>query len=369
MFFVDLKQQYHNYQEEIGCAIESVLQQNNFIMGLQVKELEEQLRLFVGVRNCITVANGTDALLIALMSLGVGRGDEVITVPLSWVSTVEVIRRVGAEPVFVDIDPNTYTMDPKLLEGVITERTKAIIPVSLYGQVADMSAINEIAARYDIPVVEDGAQSFGATMGDRLSGGLSTIGCTSFFPAKPLGGYGDGGAIFTDDDDLAIQMRMLRSHGGDRDSFDYSLVGLNSRLDTIQAVVLLVKLKHFNEEISLRRAIAGRYSALLEGLCETPFLRPGSRHVYYTYTIRSKQRDDIMKALHNNDIPAKIYYPKCLHLLKAYASDRYFEGSLPCAEMAVDEILSLPMHPWLTEQEQDKIVGVIKEVVEQAVCI
>ena len=277
--FIDLKAQYQQLKPSIDARIQAVLDHGQFIMGPEVAELEEKLADYVGVKHCIGVASGTDALLIAMMALGVGRGDEVLTTPFTFIATGETIALLGANPVFVDIDPKTYNLDPKLVEAAITPRTKAIIPVSLYGQCADYDTINAIARRHDISVIEDGAQSLGATYKGRQSCGLTDIACTSFFPSKPLGGYGDAGALFTNNDDLAKIMREIRVHGQDR-RYHHARVGVNGRLDTLQAAVLLAKLEIFDEEIEARDRIGGRYSELLGGVVVTPYIEPHNGSVY-----------------------------------------------------------------------------------------
>ena len=365
MEFIDLKAQYRAYSEEINERIKKVLEHGQFIMGPEIEELEERLARYVGVKNAITVASGTMALEIALRALNIGPGDEVITVPFTWISTAEVILLVGARPVFVDIDPITYNIDPGKIEDAITERTKAIIPVSLFGQMPDFSRINEIARKYNIAVIEDAAQSFGAEQNGRKSCGVSFIGCTSFFPSKPLGCYGDGGAIFTNEDELAFRMRAIRNHGGTV-KYEHKLVGTNGRFDTIQAAVLLVKLDHFDEELKKRSYIGSRYSEMLKEFCIVPEIMPGNTHVYAQYTIRVKDREKVMEHLKKNGIPTAIYYPKCLHEQPVFSHLGYRLGDFPESEKASREVLSLPMHPFLKEEDQEKIVSFIKESIFMA---
>ena len=285
--FIDLATQQGKIKLDLDRRIADVLAHGKFILGPEVKELEERLADYVGVKHCVACANGTDAMLIALMGLGIGRGDEVITTAFTYVATGEVIARLGATPIFVDIDESTYNLDPAKIESAITSKTKAIMPVSLYGQCADFDAINAVAGKYHLPVIEDGAQSFGATYKGRRSCGLSTIGCTSFFPTKPLGCYGDGGAIFTDDDELAKAMDMIHKHGQDR-RYHHVRMGLNSRLDTLQAAVLLAKLEIFDEEVKLRGEIGAKYSKLLENVpgVIVPHIEPHNTSVYAQYTVR-----------------------------------------------------------------------------------
>lgn len=328
-------------------------------MGPEVYQLEQRLAAYVGVKHCITVANGTDSLHIALMALGVGPGDEVITVPFTFVSTAQVIRLCGATPVFVDISLENFMMDPQLLEKAITSRTKAIIPVSLYGQMPELEQIQAIADRHRLPLIEDGAQSFGATRNGGASCGSTLIGSTSFFPTKPLGAYGDGGALFTDDDALAEHMMAIRTHGGaQRDR--YECLGYNSRLDSLQAAILLAKLSRFGEELELRSQVARRYDALLMESGHLPSIAPGNTHVYAQYTMRFENRSAVQSALEEMKIPYGIYYPLCLHLQPCFGYLGYEPGDFPVAEQASRQALSLPMHPWLLEEEQDRIALAVR---------
>jgi len=366
MEFIDLKHQYKLYKHEIDQAIQSVLDQGGFIMGPQIKTLETTLAHYVSVNHCISVSSGTDSLLIALMALGIGPGDEVITVPFTWISSSEVITLLGANPVFVDIDSETYNIDVDQIQEAITERTKAILPVSLFGQMPDYSAINAIAKKYNLPVIEDGAQSFGATQNGHKSCGLTTIGSTSFFPAKPFGCYGDGGALFTNDDKLAEKMRAIRTHGGEQ-RHHHPYQGLNGRLDTLQAAILLAKFPHFQGEVKARQQIGERYSELLKEYCTVPKVLPGNTHVYAQYTIRVPNRNSLAEDLKAQGIPTGIYYPKCLHEQPVFAYLGYKWGSLPASEKASREVISLPMHPWLTEQDQNRVVEAVKRALMAAV--
>lgn len=358
MDFAGIKTQYELYKKEIDNSIHQVLDDGHFIMGKQIMQLEDALAKFVGVKHAIAVSSGTDSLLIALMALNIEPGDEVITVPFTWISTVEVIALLGAKPVFVDINPDTYHMDVKKIKEAMTSKTKALLPVSLFGQMPDYAAINRIAAEYDIPVIEDGAQSFGAQQHGKRSCGLTTIGSTSFFPTKPLGAYGDGGALFTNDDLLAKKMRAIRTHGSDIRHHHFCL-GLNGRLDTIQAAILLVKLAHFHDEIKLRQEVGARYSKMLKDHCSIPGIQEGNTHIYSTYTIRLENRNAVARALEAKGIPTSLYYPKCIHEQPAFHFLGKERGSFPIAEKASDEVLSLPMHPWLTEEEQNLVVETI----------
>jgi UDP-2-acetamido-2-deoxy-ribo-hexuluronate aminotransferase len=333
-------------------------------MGPEIAELEQALAQYVKVKHCITVSSGTQSLEIALRALDVGPGDEVITVPFTWISTAEVIRLVGAKLVFVDIDPITYNIDVGQLEAAITSRTKAILPVSLFGQMPDYRAINLIAGKNGLPVIEDGAQSFGATHRGRRSCGVTTIGSTSFFPAKPLGCYGDGGALFTDDDTLAEKMRAIRTHGGIR-RHHHPVLGMNGRFDTLQAAVVLAKLPHFDDEVAARGRLGARYSTLLGAVCQPPAVASGNTHVYAQYTIRVAERDKLAEKLKAAGIPTAVYYPKCLHEQPVFSGCGYEWGDFPQAESASREVLSLPMHPFLTETDQDTIVAAVEAALSQ----
>jgi UDP-2-acetamido-2-deoxy-ribo-hexuluronate aminotransferase len=312
LHFVDLKSQYGALRETINARIQRVLDHCQYIMGPEVRELEDRLATYTDARHCITVASGTEALLISLMALGIKRGDEVITTPFSFAATVEVIALLGAKPVFVDIEPDTCIMDASRIEAAITPRTRAIMPVSLYGQVADMNEINDVAARYDnIPVIEDGAQSFGAEYKGRKSCNLSTIGCTSFFPSKPLGCYGDGGAIFTNDDGIAKALREIRVHGQER-RYHHTRIGVGGRMDTLQCAIVLAKLDRFEWEISRRAEIGERYGELLEGLrpeIAALSVRPDRTSVYAQYTVRARNRTRLQENLEAAAIPTAIHYP------------------------------------------------------------
>ena len=332
-------------------------------MGPEVGELESQLADFVGAKHCITVASGTDSLEIALRALGIGYGDEVVTVPFTWISTSEVIMAVGAKPVFVDTEKKTFNMNPDLLEAAITDKTKAIMPVSLFGQMPDLERIGEIAAQHNLPVIEDAAQSFGAERNGRKSCGATLIGSTSFFPAKVFGCYGDGGALFTDDEEVATAMRAIRNHGGVKRGH-HTLVGLNGRFDTIQAGVLLAKLPHFAKEIEDRARIGARYTERLGDACVTPFIAPGNTHVYAQYTIRTADRDSLKARLQEAGIPTAIHYPKCLHEQPVFEPLGYQWGTFREAEKASREVLSLPMHPFLEEADQDRIVSAVLDGLE-----
>lgn len=365
MEFIDLKEQYRLYRADIDRRVHAVLQHGHFIMGPEVAELETALANYVGVKHCITVASGTVSLEIALRALGVGPGDEVITVPFTWISTAEVIALVGARPVFVDIELPSFNIDVGRIEEAITPRTRAILPVSLFGQMPDYERINLIAQRHGLAVIEDGAQSFGATQRGRRSCGVTLIGSTSFFPAKPLGCYGDGGALFTSDDTLAEKMRAIRTHGGLK-RHHHPLLGMNGRFDTLQAAVLLAKLPHFSQEVEARGRIGARYTELLRDWCAVPEVMDGNTHVYAQYTIRVPDREAVAARLKEMGIPTAVYYPKCLHEQPVFAACGKKWGSLPEAEKASREVISLPMHPFLREEDQDAVELALKQALGYA---
>jgi UDP-2-acetamido-2-deoxy-ribo-hexuluronate aminotransferase len=356
--FVDLKTQQRRILPELERRMKAVLNHGRYIMGPEIQELEEKLAVLVGVKHCIAVASGTDALLIALMALGVRAGDEVITTPFTFISTGETVALLGAKPVFVDIDHGTYNLDPSLLEAAITLKTRAILPVSLYGQCADFDVINAVAGKYGIPVIEDACQSFGATRGGRKSCALSSIGCTSFFPSKPLGCYGDGGACFTDDEELSPKMRRIRVHGQDR-RYDHPILGINGRMDTLQAAVLLAKLEVFSDELEARSRIAARYGELLRGAVATPRIEPRNTSVYAQYTVEVDHREEVQEKLREKGIPTAVHYPVPLHLQPVFAGLNLPEGTFPVAESAARRVLSLPMHPYLADAELVRIAAVL----------
>lgn len=366
MQFIDLKTQYKKIEKEIQKRINTVLDHGVYIMGPEIQELEERLAEFVQSKHCISMASGTDALLIALMALGVQPGDEVITTSFTFIATAEMIQLIGAIPVFVDIDPKTYNINPELIESAITPKTKVILPVNIYGQCSDYDVINQIAAKHNIAVVEDAAQSFGATYKDRFScGGLAEISCTSFFPAKPLGCYGDGGACFTNDDELADKMRKIRNHGqGTR--YHHVCLGMNSRLDSIQAGILLSKLEIFPEEVRARERIAQKYTQLLANHVETPCIEPHNKSVYAQYTIQVDDRSNVQKQLLERGIPTAVHYPVPLHKQPVFSNSNSVKvsGSLEISEYLSERVMSIPFHPYLSDADIEKIVSVILETVK-----
>ena len=358
MQFIDLKHQYSLIEGKVQQRINAVLQHGQYIMGPEVKELEGRLAEFTGAKHAIAVASGTDALLIAMMALGIEAGDEIITTPFTFISTGEVIRLLGAVPVFVDIDPDTYNLDPNLIEQAITGKTKCIIPVSLYGQCADFDEINAIASKYDIPVIEDAAQSFGATYKGKQSCNLSTIGCTSFFPSKPLGCYGDGGACFTDDDQLAQLMKEIRVHGQAK-RYHHTSIGVNGRIDTLQAAILLEKLDIFPEEVKLRAAKGHYYSELLnDSSVKTPHIKDDNTSVFAQYTVYCEDRECLKAYMQEQGIPTAVHYPIPLHKQPVF-SDQEHRYSLTTAEQAAEHVMSLPMHPYLKKDDQEHIATII----------
>jgi UDP-2-acetamido-2-deoxy-ribo-hexuluronate aminotransferase len=338
------------------------MEHGQFILGPEIQELEEKLAKYTGSRNCVAVSSGTDALLIALMALGVGAGDEVITVPYTWISTGEVITLVGAEPVFVDIRPDTFNMDENLLEIAITEKTKAIMPVSIYGQCPDMDVINAIACKYNLPVIEDAAQSFGATYKGKNSCNLSTIGSTSFFPSKPLGCYGDAGALFTNDEELAEKFRWIRVHGQQRKHL-HPILGINGRMDTIQAAILLEILEVFPDEIKKREALGQNYTSRLSQLdfLETPIISENNTSVYAQYTILSNKREHLHKSLKSRNIPSVSYYSVPLHLQPVFKSIGDKPQVFPIVEKVASQCLSLPMSPYLDINDQALVIKEIQK--------
>jgi len=354
--FIDLKVQQDLIREQIDNNIKKVLDHGKYIMGPEVYELEERLADYVGVKHCIGVSSGTDSLLIAMMALGIKPGDEVITTPFTFIATAETIALLGAKPVFADIDPKTYNIDTSQIESAITSNSRAIMPVSLYGQCSAMDEINEIAGRHGLPVIEDAAQSFGATYKGRKSCALSAIGCTSFFPSKPLGGYGDSGACFTDNDELAKAMREIRVHGQDR-RYHHPRIGINGRMDTLQAAILLAKFEIFPEEVSLRAEAGRQYTTMLNeaGIKRTPYIEPYNTSVYAQYTIRVSDRDRLSHQLSNAGIPTAVHYPIVLNRQPVFISDKRF----PESERASAAVLSLPMHPYIKQEEQEKIVNAL----------
>lgn len=362
--FIDLKAQYRALKKSIDARIQKVLDHGQYILGPEVAEMEQKLAALTGAKHCISCASGTEALLMSLLALGIGRGDEVITTPFTFAATVEMIVLAGATPVYVDIEPDTCLIDATKLEAKITPRTKAIMPVSLYGQVADMDAINAIAARHgNIPVIEDAAQSFGASYKGRKSCNLSTIGCTSFFPSKPLGCYGDGGAIFTNDDGLAKALREIRVHGQER-RYYHTRVGVGGRMDTLQCAVVLGKLERFEWEIERRLALGDQYRAMLQQSGTTAGLlavRPDRDCVWAQYTIFVEGREAVQKALQEQGIPTAVHYPLSLNRQPAYRDDASAAETVH-SHWAGERVMSLPMSADLTQEQMERVVSVLRRI-------
>lgn len=358
--FIDLKTQYAALRESIDARMQRVLDHGQYIMGPEVKELEQRLAEFTGARHCITVSSGTEALLIALMALGIRAGDEVITSPFTFVATAEVIVLLGAKPVYVDIEADTCNIDAAAIEAKITPRTKAIMPVSLYGQVPDMAAINAIAARHGLPVIEDAAQSFGASYQGARSGHLSTIGCTSFFPSKPLGCYGDGGAMFTDDDALAQACREIRVHGQSK-RYHHTRIGVGGRMDTLQCAVVLAKLERFEWEIAQRLAKGERYRQMIRDSgapVDLLAVRPDRDCVWGQFTIFVERREELQQRLQAMGVPTAVHYPKPLHLQPAYA-DQCCPDCCPASVRAGERVMSLPMSADISEADMRRVVDAL----------
>lgn len=361
---VDLKKQYGEIKDEIWSMLESILESSHYIMGKKVLELEEKVRNYHGVKEAVSVASGTDALHLALKAFGINEGDEVITTPFTFFATVEAILYTGAKPVFVDVQPDTFNIDVSHMEDKITSRTKAIIPVHMFGHPADMKDIMEIARKYELIVIEDCAQSFGASLDGVKTGSFGNAGCFSFYPSKNLGAYGDGGMVILNDSDIANKIRKLRNHGS-AGNYVHEFIGYNSRLDEIQAGVLLVKLKKIDEYNNKRRHKASLYTELLSDIVTCPIEKEGAFHVYHQYTIRSSKRDLIQKVLKENNISSVVYYPIPLHLQKALDFLGYKEGSFPVAESLSKEVLSLPIYPELDESDVYLTAAIIKKCLKE----
>jgi dTDP-4-amino-4,6-dideoxygalactose transaminase len=364
---LDLQAQYAAIRDEVRVAVDRVFESQHFVLGAEVQALEEDIARYCQTKFAIGCASGSDALLLALMSCGIGEDDEVITTPFSFFATASAITRLGARPVFVDIDERTYNLDPSLVESAITERTKAIMPVHLYGQCAPMNPLMEIADQRGIPIVEDAAQAIGAEDKHRRAGSLGAIGCFSFYPSKNLGGVGDGGMLVTDDLEHAERLQMLRVHG-EQTKYHHQVIGLNSRLDALQAAVLRVKLGHLESWTTGRQRKAQQYEILFTdaGLTEevvVPFVRPDGRHIFHQFVIRvsADKRDGLREHLRTNDIGTDVYYPVPLHLQECFAYLGYQEGDFPVAERAAKETLALPVYPELTDQQQEYVVNKIGE--------
>ncbi|MBI3599604.1 MAG: DegT/DnrJ/EryC1/StrS family aminotransferase [Nitrospinae bacterium] len=360
---VDLKRQYSSIEKDIDLSIKRVLNSGQFILGTEVSSLEKEAAEYIGVKYAIGVASGTDALHLSLLACGVGEGDEVITTSFTFIATAEAVSYCGAKPVFADIDIDTYNIDPSKIEEKITEKTKAIIPVHLYGRAADMDRIMEIAEKYKLKVIEDCAQSFGTEYKNKKTGGIGNAGAFSFFPSKNLGGYGDGGMVVTDDGDIAEKVRMLRAHGS-RQKYIHQVIGYNSRLDEIQAAILRIKLKKIDMWNEMRRKHAVIYNSLLKGLPVKLSDSNNREHIYHVYTIRIKKRDDCIKFLSENGISSAVHYPVTIPAQEAYKHLGYKESDLPNSYQAAREVLSLPMFPEMEKGEIETICKAIKRFIE-----
>ncbi|OSM06124.1 DegT/DnrJ/EryC1/StrS family aminotransferase [Magnetofaba australis] len=364
MQFIDLKAQYEAYKSEIDAAIAEAVASIRFINGPQVSELEQQMADYVGVKYAVGLSSGTDALLAPLMAWGIGPGDEVITTPFTFIATAEVVALTGATPVFVDIEPDTLNIDPNQIEAAITPRTKAIIAVGLYGQCADMDAVQAIADKHGLKVIEDAAQSMGAEYKGRRSGSLGHVAGTSFFPAKPLGGMGDGGMAFTNDEELAKTMRMIKEHGQTA-HYRHGKIGINGRLDTIQAAILLVKLKYFDDEIAARQKVAQYYMDNMPDGARGPVIREGNLSAFAQFTVRVPQRDKVVELIRETGVPIAVHYPLPLNRQPIFLEMRQKAGLEPetfaNAELAANEVMSLPMHPFMQQADQDTVLNAIKE--------
>lgn len=366
--FIDLKAQFERLEKDIRARMDAVLEHGKYILGPEILELEEKLARFAGVKRAITCSSGTDALLMVLMAEGVGPGDAVFTTPFTFIATAEVISLLGATPVFVDIDPETYNIDPGKL-GEAVERVKAegalrpraVIPVDIFGLPADYDPIMNIAGKSSLFALEDAAQGFGGVYKGRRAGALAHAGATSFFPAKPLGCYGDGGAIFTDDEEFAEKLVSIRVHGQGEHKYENVRVGLNARFDTLQAAVLLPKLEVFGDELKARQKVAERYTEGLKDVVKTPFIPEGYKSAWAQYSVQSEKRTDIMAALKEEGIPSAVYYQKPLHLQKAFEGLGYKEGDFPVSEEVSRRIFSLPMSPYITDEQVDMVIEVIRK--------
>jgi len=360
MNFIDLKEQYNRYKEEIRAEIDNTLEATHFIGGPALANLEKELADFCGAKHAIGCSSGTDALILSLMALDIKPGDEVIVPDFTFFATAETVSFLGAKPVFVDIKEGTYNIDPDLIEARITEKTKGIIAVSLYGQCADFDGLNSIVRKHNLFLIEDAAQSFGADCNGKKSGNLCEVAITSFYPAKPLGAYGDGGALFISNDELAEKIRMLLNHGQNA-SYKHRYIGINGRLDAIQAAILRVKLKHFNEELEKRQQVAGWYTEALAGRVVTPEIKDGNTCSWAQYTVRSEKREQIIDYLKKKGIPVAIHYPLPVHKQEAYSNRQLADKAFPVAVRMSKEVFSLPMHPFLTREEGHQVAEAIRE--------
>lgn len=359
--FANLQKQYQLYKEDIDTRIQSILNKSNYIMGEEIAELENELERFTGAKHAITCSSGTDALLLAMMAMNIEPGDEIITTPFTFIATAETIALMKAKPIFVDIDLDTFNINPSLIEAAITKKTKAIIAVGLYGQPADMDEVNEIAKKHNLKVIIDGAQSFGATYKEQQEVHHCDIFTSSFFPAKPLGCYGDGGAAFTNNDAYAEKIKILRTHGQNK-RYHHKYIGMGGRLDTMQAAILLAKLPHYQQEIKMRQNVTEQYEQKLAGIIKTPFIKEDRTSVWAQYTIRVPNREAVQSHLKDAGVPAAVHYPMPLHLQECFQFLGYNKGDFPVSELLANEVLSLPMNPFLTLDEVEYIASEIAQI-------
>jgi len=358
--FANLQLQYQTYKDKINDNLQQILNKSNYILGEEVDILEKELQNFTGVKYAISCSSGTDALLLALMALDIQPDDEIITTPFTWISTAEMMALIKAKPVFVDIEPDTYNINANLIEAAITKKTKAIMPVSLYGQPADMDAIQTIADKYNLKVIIDGAQSFGSTYNNKTDSNLGDISTTSFFPSKPLGCYGDGGAVFTNNEEYANKIKLLRVHGQNK-RYHHKYIGIGGRLDTMQAAILLAKLTYFKKELKYRQKVADHYTNSLSKILQTPVIKPNRSSAWAQYTLRVKNRDALQLKLKKNDVPTSVFYPIPLHLQECFQYLGHQQGNFPISEKASNDVMSIPMNAFLTNEQIDYIIYNIRE--------
>jgi UDP-2-acetamido-2-deoxy-ribo-hexuluronate aminotransferase len=357
--FANLQLQYQTYKNKIDENIQEVLNKSNYILGEEVDILEKELQSFTGAKYAIACSSGTDALLLAMMAMDIQPDDEIITTPFTWISTAEMMALIKAKPVFVDIERDTYNIDANLIEAAITKKTKAIMPVSLYGQPADMDAIQAIANKYNLKVIIDGAQSFGSTYNNKTDSNLGDISTTSFFPSKPLGCYGDGGAVFTNNEEYANKIKLLRVHGQNK-RYHHKYIGIGGRLDTMQAAILLAKLPYFKKELKDRQKVADHYTSGLSQILQTPVIKTDRSSAWAQYTLRVKNRDTLQLKLNKNGIPTSVFYPIPLHLQECFRYLNYKQNDFPISEKASKEVVSIPMNSFLTNEQINFIISSIK---------
>ena len=358
--FANLQLQYQTYKDKIDSNIQAILNKSNYILGEEVDILEKELQNFTGAKYAISCSSGTDALLLAMMAIDIQPDDEIITTPFTWISTAEMMALIKAKPVFVDIEPDTYNIDANLIKAAITKKTKAIMPVSLYGQPADMDAIQAIADKYSLKVIIDGAQSFGSTYNNKTDSNLGNISTTSFFPSKPLGCYGDGGAVFTNNEEYANKIKLLRVHGQNK-RYHHKYIGIGGRLDTMQAAILLAKLPHFKKELKDRHKVADHYASGLSKILQTPVIKPNRSSAWAQYTLRVKNRDTLQNNLKENGIPTSVFYPIPLHLQECFRYLNYKQSDFTISEKASNEVISIPMNSFLTNNQIDYVYSKINE--------